>query len=162
MKPAEIFLSHSSKDQAFVGRLAAALGRHGLKVFYSKKSIRGAQQWHDEIGRALARCDWFLLVLSPAAVGSEWVKRELVCALQSKRYRKHIAPLLLKPCKIDKLSWTLSGFQSIDLQLGIEVGVRELLRLWGIDYRSPSVREMRRVSAVSGRQASVKRPRRSS
>ena len=135
LKPAEVFLSHSSKDQAFAGRLAAVLGRHGLKVFYSRKSIRGAQQWHDEIGQALARCNWFLLVLSPAAVDSEWVKRELVYALQSRRYRKHIAPLLLKSCKIDKLSWTLSGFQSVDFRKSFEDGARELLALWDVHYR---------------------------
>ena len=67
VKPAEIFLSHSSKDEAFASRIAGTLSRHGLKVFYSRKSIRGAQQWHDEIGQALSRCNWFLIVLSPAA-----------------------------------------------------------------------------------------------
>ena len=119
-----------------VSRLASILGRHGLRVFYSKKSIRGAQQWHDEIGQALARCNWFLLVLSPAAVGSEWVKRELIYALQSKRYRKHIAPLLLKPGKIDKLSWTLSGFQWVDFRESFEDGSRELLAVWDIHDRT--------------------------
>jgi hypothetical protein len=135
VKPAEVFLSHSSKDQRFASRLAAVFGRHGVKVFYSKTNIRGAQQWHDEIGHALARCDWFVLVLSPAAVRSEWVKRELVYALQSKRYRRHIAPLLLKPCKIDKLSWTLLGFESIDFRTSFEKGSEELLALWRIRYR---------------------------
>jgi hypothetical protein len=37
-----------------------------------------AQQWHDEIGAALRRCDWFVLVLSPHTVESIWVKRELL------------------------------------------------------------------------------------
>jgi hypothetical protein len=128
--PAEIFLSHSSKDRVFASRIASALTRHGFKVFYSKKSIRGAQQWHDEIGKALARCNWFLIVLSPAAVRSEWVKRELVYALQAKKYGRHIAPLLLKTCKSDKLSWTLSGFQHIDFRKNFKKGLSELLALW--------------------------------
>lgn len=134
-KPAEIFLSHASADRKFANRLAAVLGRHGLKVFYSRKSVRGAQQWHDEIGRALARCNWFLLVLSPAAVKSDWVKRELVYALQSKRYRKHIAPLVLTKCNVDKLSWTLAGFQRIDFKKRFDEGCRELLALWGVRPR---------------------------
>jgi len=125
--PAEIFLSHASSDRRFASRLAAVIARHRLSVFYSRKSIRGAQHWHDEIGRALARCNWFLLVLSPAAVKSEWVKRELVYALQSKRYRRHIAPLLLKGCDIEKLSWTLSGFQQIDFRKRFDEGCRELV-----------------------------------
>jgi hypothetical protein len=135
VKPAEIFLSHASKDEASATRLAALLARHRLKVFYSRKNIQGAQQWHDEIGAALGRCNWFLLALSPAAVGSEWVKRELVYALQQKRYRKHIVPLYLRPCNIDKLSWMLSGFQSIDFDGRFEDGARELLALWDVRYR---------------------------
>jgi hypothetical protein len=113
-------------------RVADALTRRGLNVFYSRKSIRGAQQWHDEIGKALERCNWFLIVLTPAAVSSEWVKRELVYALQAKRYRRRIAPLLFKSCKIDKLSWTLSGFQHIDFRKSFDEGLSELLTLWKI------------------------------
>jgi hypothetical protein len=70
MRPAEAFLSHASADRQFASELAEILRRHGLPVWYSETDIRGAQQWHDEIGAALGRCDWFLLVLTPAAVES--------------------------------------------------------------------------------------------
>jgi hypothetical protein len=132
----EIFLSHASHDQAFATRLAAALTRHRLKVFYSRKSLRGAQQWHDEIGKALRRCNWFLVVLSPAAVKSEWVRRELVYALQSKRYHKRIAPLLFRPCDVDRLSWTISGFQHIDFRKDFDAAASDLLALWKVRYRT--------------------------
>jgi hypothetical protein len=138
--PAEIFLSHSSKDRVFASRISSALTRRGIKVFYSRKNIRGAQQWHDEIGKALARCNWFLIVLSPAAVRSEWVKRELVYALQAKRYGRRIAPLLLKSCKTDKLSWTLSGFQYIDFRRNFDAGLSELLAFWAPQLKSTKSR----------------------
>jgi len=64
------------------------------------------------------------------------VKRELVYALQSRRYRNHIAPLLLKSGQIDKLSWTLSGFQRVDFRKSFVAGSRELLALWDIDYQA--------------------------
>jgi len=67
--------------------------------------------WHDEIGRALARCDWFVLVLSPEAVLSNWVKRELIYSLQQDRFEGHIVPLLYQACDYDELSWTLSQLQ---------------------------------------------------
>ncbi|NJL47261.1 MAG: toll/interleukin-1 receptor domain-containing protein [Leptolyngbyaceae cyanobacterium SM2_5_2] len=94
MMPSEVFLSHSSQDQAFVSKLADQLRRHGIPVWYSKTSILGAQQWHDEIGSALIRCDWFLVALSPGAVESMWVKRELIFALQQKRFENKIIPIL--------------------------------------------------------------------
>jgi hypothetical protein len=72
----------------------------------SKANIRGAQQWHDEIGTALKRCDWFLLVLSPQSVRSMWVKHELVYALQASRYRGRIIPVLCKRA-IKTLCWAI-------------------------------------------------------
>ena len=55
--PQEIFLSHSANDREFINKLANAIRRHGLPVWYSQTNILGAQQWHDEIGDALQRCD---------------------------------------------------------------------------------------------------------
>ncbi|MBM3224480.1 MAG: TIR domain-containing protein, partial [Candidatus Tectomicrobia bacterium] len=65
MIPQEMFLSYSSLDQDFVIRVVNALRRHGVLAWHSQTNIMGAQQWHDEIGAALHRCDWFLVVLSP-------------------------------------------------------------------------------------------------
>ena len=75
--PTEVFVSHSHVDQDFAERLVGVLRRHRIPVWYSDTDIQGAQQWHDEIGRALQRCDWFIVVLSPESVASMWVKRDL-------------------------------------------------------------------------------------
>ena len=74
----EVFLSHASQDTAFTRGLAKVLAAHRVQTFWSKAHIRGAQQWHDEIGAALKRCRWFVVVLSPDSVRSRWVKHELV------------------------------------------------------------------------------------
>ena len=133
--PGEIFLSHSSRNEAFTTRLASVLGAHGLNTFYSKKNIQGAQQWHDEIGSALDRCAWFVVVLSPQSVRSEWVKREFVYALQQRRYRNRIVPLLYKTCYSQKLSWTLSSLQYVEFRKDFHQGCRDLLALWKIGYK---------------------------
>src|SRR4051794_18750485 len=96
--PAEVFLSHSSADQEFATRLADLLRRHGVPVWYSRTNIVGEQQWHYEIGAALNRCDWFLLILSENSVESMWVKRELLFALQQDRFADHIVPIHFRPC----------------------------------------------------------------
>lgn len=136
MLPAEIFLSHSDCDRQFVEDLVAMMRRHELPVWYSRTNILGAQQWHDAIGAALHRCDWFVLVLSPSAVESMWVKRELRFALQQNRFENKIVPLLYQPCDYDQLSWTLSSFQMIDFTQTFEQGCRDLLLLWGLGYQS--------------------------
>lgn len=147
LRPTEIFLSHASKDRRFAVRLAERLRRDGFSVWYSERHIAGAQQWHDEIGAALRRCDWFVLVLSPSAVRSKWVKHELLYALRSTRYNDRIVPLDYRRCESERLSWTLDGFQHIDFTGGLEATYAQLLRLWKVrNKRPPSGRGRERVS----------------
>ncbi len=130
-----VFISHSSRDRRFVTRIARILEQHKISYWYSATHIAGAKQWHDEIGHALAHCNWFLIVLTPDAIRSEWVKRELVFALNEGRYRKRIVPLLRKPCKYSRLSWTLPGFELLDFTVDFEAGCRQLLRVWSLNYK---------------------------
>ena len=111
------------------------LRRHGLPVWYSRTNIRGARQWHDEIGAALNRCGWFVLVLSPSAVESIWVKRELLFSLEQERFEGKIIPVLFQPCDYERLSWTLSAIQRIDFTQTFEQGCRDLLQVWGVGYQ---------------------------
>ncbi|MBI3878348.1 MAG: toll/interleukin-1 receptor domain-containing protein [Verrucomicrobia bacterium] len=136
MIPQEVFLSHSSEDRASADRLVSVLRKHGIPVWYSPANILGAQQWHDEIGSALRRCDWFLVLLSPRSIGSVWVKRELFYALQQQRYVNRILPVLSEPCDFEQLSWTLSSLQIINFTNDFDAGSRELLRCWGVGYKT--------------------------
>jgi TIR domain len=131
----EVFVSHSSRNAAFVERLVAMLHAHGLQTFLSRKNIKGAQQWHDEIGAATARCSWFIVVLTPQSVSSEWVKREFVYALQDRRYRGHIVPAIYKTCDFKKLSWTLSSVEYVDFRRDFDQGCRDLLAIWKVPYK---------------------------
>jgi hypothetical protein len=143
LQPREVFLSHASGDRKMARRIAETLRRHGIPVWYSETNLLGAQQWHDEIGKALARCDWFAVLLSPKAVRSEWVKRELLYALRTLRYRNRIVPVLHRACDPDKLSWTLNDFQRVDLTQNFAAGCKALLRTWGIGYQPPVERRNR-------------------
>ncbi len=136
MQPKEVFLSHSDKDRKFATDLVKVLRRHGIPVRYSRENIVGGQEWIDEIGSALNRCDWFIIILSPNSIESMWVKRELNYALKQTQLEKKIIPLLFKPCNFETLSWTLSIFQMVDFTGSFEDGCRELLRIWGIGYKS--------------------------
>jgi hypothetical protein len=138
-----VFLSHSSKDRKFVLSLVRVLKRHGIPYWYSATHIAIARQWHDEIGKALKRCDWFLVVLTPDGVKSDWVKRELLFALSNNRYNQKIIPLLLKNCNFSDLSWTLSSFQFVDFRKDVEAGFRKLFGQWGVVFK-PALKYVRR------------------
>jgi hypothetical protein len=134
-RPREVFLSHSSRDRHVATRIAEMLRHHGIPVWYSRTHLRGAQQWHDEIGDALNRCDWFIVLLSKSAIGSRWVKHELVFALDSERYENKVLPVKIRACDPAQLSWTLKNFQIIDFTGGFVKGCRALLRTWRIRLR---------------------------
>lgn len=134
-RPKLMFVSHATADRRFLDKLTGVLEKHGIRLWHSRKDIRGAQQWHDEIGAALKKCDWFLLVLSPAAVRSMWVQRELLYALQEARYKNRIVPVVRTRCNSKKLSWTLTSFQFVDFTGDFEKGCRDLLRIWGVQYK---------------------------
>jgi hypothetical protein len=130
-----VFISHSSKNAAIVDRLKDVLTNHGIKSFISQTNIQGAQQWHDEIGTALKRCDWFLLVLSPQSVRSTWVKHELIYALQAHRYKGRIIPVLYRNCDQDALSWTLSSIEWVDFRKDFHQACKHLLNIWHVPYK---------------------------
>jgi len=132
--PGEVFLSHSSRDRQFASKIAQVVRAHGVPVWYSGTNILGAQQWHDEIGVALKRCDWFLVVLSPAAIRSSWVKHELFFALNSPRYNQRITPLRYRTCESGSLSWTLESLQAVDFRKDFHDGCTALMRSWGLGY----------------------------
>jgi hypothetical protein len=133
--PRELFISHASSDRRFVDRLVEVFDRHRIRYWYSPSHLVGAQQWHDEIGRALERCDWFLVVISPAALNSIWVKRELRYALLAKRFNDRIVPAVARACHYRKMSWTLEAIQRIDFTAGFDHGCHDLFRIWRREYR---------------------------
>jgi hypothetical protein len=133
--PVEVFLSHSAKDKRFLKWLVDVMRDHGVPVWFSEHGIRGAAQWHDEIGAALARCDWMIVVLSPAAIASRWVKREVTYAVEEPRFDGRIVPLRISACSAKELSWVLLQIQTIDFIGRFDDACRELFAIWGISYR---------------------------
>ena len=135
MIPNEVFLSHSNLDQDFVTNLANMLRHHGIPVWYSQTNIIGAQQWHDEIGPALRRCDWFLLVLSHNSVASMWVKRELIFTLQQNRFENRIVPYFIRIVTLRVFLGCYLAFRLLISKEPFEESCRELLRIWGLGYQ---------------------------
>lgn len=130
-----IFLSHHHSDARFATRLAGFLRKHGLTVWYAPHAIRGAQEWEREIGAALRKSNWFLLVLSPKAMRSEWVYRELLFALNTKRYNRRITPLVYRPCNPVQFSFAFAGIQRVTFTRGMADGLRDLLAIWDLKLR---------------------------
>jgi hypothetical protein len=136
VRPREVFLSHASADKALARRVIRALESQGVRVWFAPYRLVGSQRWHDEIGKALGRCDWFVLLLSNSSIRSRWVKNELLFALNEPRLEDRIVPVLIEDCAWRELSWTLGAIQRVDLRPGFEAGMADLLRVWGLDPKA--------------------------
>ena len=159
----KVFLSHSHKDRVFVERLAKVLGQHRVAYWYSETQIGGGEQWHDEIGRGLAQCNWFLVVLTPASVRKtrlNWVKRELLFAYKEPRYAEKIIPVLLKRCKYSQLSWLLDESQFVNFTRDFESGCQKLMQIWKIDFRTASAAGTAKLTGRKSAKKPAKKTRR--
>jgi hypothetical protein len=134
MIPKEVFLSHSSNNTPVAKSVGETLRSHGVPVWFSLTNIMTAQQWQDEIGKALRRCDWFMVLLSNDSVNSKWVRLELQYALNHSQYDNHIIPVKIEFCEYEELSWTLGVFQMVDLSNSKEEAFSQILRSWGLGF----------------------------
>jgi WD40 repeat protein len=107
-----IFISHSSRDDDFITRLAADLRAAGLQTFVDHEDIQPSQDWDATVQAALESTDVMVLVLSPRSVASQNVKVEWSFFLD---LGKPIYPILLEDCEIP---FRLRLFQYVNFTQG--------------------------------------------
>jgi hypothetical protein len=89
----QLFISYSRKDIAFARRLAGDLEKAGYTVWWDITDLRGGDDWVRVIPEAIETSDFVIVVLSPDATASEWVKKEYTQALS---LHKRIIPIMLR------------------------------------------------------------------
>jgi hypothetical protein len=102
-KPPMVFISYrrgSSWGQA--RSIEQSLRKRGADVFIDVDDINEGK-FAETIQKAIADCDFFLPVLAPGTLDSEWVRREIAYAIQLK---KTIVPLLVDGFTLDENSLT--------------------------------------------------------
>ncbi len=127
-----VFISHSSLDHERVEReIISTLRAHSVETWYSTDSIKSASQWERQILTGLRQSDWFLVVLTPRSVTSEWVGREVHWAFLKRKDR--IISVMLDTCEPDDLHLGLLPLQFIDFRNELATAQDRLLAIWGLD-----------------------------
>jgi tetratricopeptide (TPR) repeat protein len=99
MNNSHIFISHSSKDDAFVKDLRRKLETLGIDVWVDSRQLAGGLKLAPEIDEAIESARHFIAVISGNTVESPWVRKEIRKALEVEGRRKadgyRVVPLLL-------------------------------------------------------------------
>jgi DNA polymerase III delta prime subunit len=99
MKKNHIFISHSTKDDAFVNALRKSLESQGLNAWVDSRQLTAGNELEPEIKKAIEEARAFILVLSVNAFNSKWLLKETKYALEvRKKPGKNypVIPLLLE------------------------------------------------------------------
>jgi cellulose biosynthesis protein BcsQ len=107
------YVSHSPIDRAFVrDRLEPLLVQHQIHPWWSEEGPRSGELWEKQLHEAVLESDWFLLVASPHAAASDFVKAELAWALKTRPGR--VVPILAQPCTASQIHPRLAAMRPID------------------------------------------------
>ena len=134
-KTKQVFISHDHADAAFAHRLADDLQRLGVPIWIAPESILAGESWVSAIERGLAESDHMVVVLTPAALQSEWVKKETEVAIaQERRRRMRLIPLDVELCDVPLL---LSSYQMVSFRRDYDRGLSRLAARLGFRVTLP-------------------------
>lgn len=100
-----LFVSYSRKDSPMVYAIANKLRGLNYTVWTDITGIAGGTVWHKEIEQALTVCDAVLVMVSSASKESDWVRKEILYALDLKK--------TIIPVRLERIAMP---FSLIDLQ----------------------------------------------
>ena len=127
-----IFISYSRKDINFARKLAEDLEKAGYDVWWDISDLRGGDDWVRLIPDAIQASDFFIVVLSPDSIASEWVRKEYTQALS---LRKKVIPLMFRRSGIPFALNTINYVDFTSDEYG--VGLNNLLTALGYSGEMP-------------------------
>jgi hypothetical protein len=118
----QVFLSYSESDKSLARRVADGLERAGrdggLKVWFAEREILPGQNWAEKIARALKDSEAMVVLLTPDALSSTQVRREIEYALGEETYSHRVIPVIVGPPEqlpSKDIPWILKTFQQVSL-----------------------------------------------
>lgn len=108
-----VFVSYDNADLAVARQVAKQLEDAGHKVWFAEDSVFPGDNWAQLVGKALDKSDAMVVLISPASMKSDWVRREIDFALSSPRYRGRLIPVIVRPTS--DIPWILKRFPKVHI-----------------------------------------------
>ncbi|MCP4140537.1 MAG: toll/interleukin-1 receptor domain-containing protein [Chloroflexi bacterium] len=106
-----IYISYSQRDEKVKRRVVAFLQENNFNLW--AESRKRTSSWETKTEQAISQASSIIVLLSPNAKSSKWVRREITLAEQ---YKVNIYPVLIKGKEEDSIFLRLITNQYIDLR----------------------------------------------
>lgn len=121
----QVFISYSRKDAAAMGRLRDDLRGAGVSLWVDEDGLEpGTADWETAVGQAIRGTNCVVVILSPDAEQSLWVRRELAMA---ETLGKRIFPILVRGDETDAIPIRLMAHQWVDGRGDYAAAISKLL-----------------------------------
>lgn len=139
MTMSKLFISHSSQDDGFVRDLRQGLAGLGQEAWIDSRELHGGDALWPEIQKAIEDASGYAVVVSPDALQSKWVGKELRHALDVRQQRGRekfpVIPLSLDSTRLGVLE-EFFGEEPVYIPVssgagGVEAALDAILVAWG-------------------------------
>lgn len=151
--PTRVFISYSRRDEAAVVRITAELvadpaAEAAVDVLRDKEDILPAEAWSDRLVQLITQADAFALFLTPDAVASVEVGREIE---QAVKLGKRIVPVLVRDTPPAQVPEAAAQLNYVFLREGDDFGAGIAALRGAVLTDIAWVREHTRVGELAGR-----------
>lgn len=101
----QVFLTYGTHDQEWARAVATALSQGGHQVWVDDVDLFPGENWASKRGKALAQSEVMVVLISPDAMESPLVRRDIAFALGEKKYANRVVPVILEPTA--RMPWFL-------------------------------------------------------
>lgn len=126
----KVFISYSHADKSLARDLTRALEQARHDVWDAEREILPGDNWAKKIAEGLEESEAMVVLLTPDAVRSQAVRREIDYALGKKSFDRRLIPVIVgSPEKFpaDSIPWILRHLNVINLpDQGQEEGIRQI------------------------------------
>jgi hypothetical protein len=121
----KVFISHAAEDEALASKIVSSLEDAGLEVWYDRREIIPGDNWADRIANGLRESNAMVVLVTPTALESNHMQRDIDYALTQKRFKGRLVPVLAGDSRRFSgwsIPWIFEHLPMISLN---ENGVRE-------------------------------------
>jgi hypothetical protein len=113
----QVFLSYVHQDRDFAETLTKDLSKRGIRVWTPWREILPGENAWLRAGQALEKSDALVVLLSPTAMESEFLRGDIDYALGNTKFEGRVFPVLVRPTK--NFPWIFEKFQIYNAKQGV-------------------------------------------